>query len=304
MAHASIPSKYWYFAFDTAIYLINRMPSPVLNNVSHFQCLFQKNSNQLNLKTFGCLCFSYLHPYNRHKVQYRSSPCLFLGYGNAHVGYRCLDLQTKWVYIARHVKFNENNFPCVANVPTFLDISTMQKDFAPSLHFPLPTITSTPGPSIQSPTSPSMSALQKAPIIQILCSPVDSSNSTTPTNHSHHPTLTQTLVSPTSPTTPSPSPIFPLQQFLRPPLSMNLAHRHLMLVVLTLLLILITHLDLLLGLTLEAWVLPHQSSQLLSTTHHHLSLLLPLKQLNPHHLLVRINHLNGVQPCPKKLMHS
>ena len=33
LAHSSLPLRYWDEAFLTACYLINRMPSPVLNNL-------------------------------------------------------------------------------------------------------------------------------------------------------------------------------------------------------------------------------------------------------------------------------
>ncbi|GJU85793.1 putative RNA-directed DNA polymerase [Tanacetum coccineum] len=44
-------------------------------------------------------------------MDFRSLPCLFLGYSPAHHGYRCLDLNTNRLYIARHVRFHEQYFP-------------------------------------------------------------------------------------------------------------------------------------------------------------------------------------------------
>jgi len=60
--------------------------------------------------TFGCLCFPLLCPYNDHELDFCSSPCVFLGYNNSHLGYRCLDLSSNHLYIARHVRFHENIF--------------------------------------------------------------------------------------------------------------------------------------------------------------------------------------------------
>ncbi|POO00746.1 hypothetical protein TorRG33x02_033770, partial [Trema orientale] len=49
-------------------------------------------------------------PYNSHKLAFRSSKCLFLGYSSAHKGYMCLH-PTGRVYISHNVVFNELDFP-------------------------------------------------------------------------------------------------------------------------------------------------------------------------------------------------
>lgn len=70
------------------------------------------------MPTFGCLCYPYLRLYNKHKMSYYSSPCLFLGYPASYRGYRCIDLNTKKIFICKHVRFDEGVFP--------LAISSMQ----------------------------------------------------------------------------------------------------------------------------------------------------------------------------------
>jgi len=49
--------------------------------------------------------------YHTHKLDFRSSPCVFLGYSAFHLGYRCLDLESHRIYVSRHVRFHENVFP-------------------------------------------------------------------------------------------------------------------------------------------------------------------------------------------------
>ncbi|GJX92095.1 retrovirus-related pol polyprotein from transposon TNT 1-94 [Tanacetum coccineum] len=44
-------------------------------------------------------------------MDFHSTPCVFLGYSPSHHGYRCLDISTERLYIARHVHFNEAKFP-------------------------------------------------------------------------------------------------------------------------------------------------------------------------------------------------
>ena len=54
---ASIPLQFWLVACQTIIYLINRMPIPLLDNKSPFQTLFHTSPYYLELKIFGCLCY-------------------------------------------------------------------------------------------------------------------------------------------------------------------------------------------------------------------------------------------------------
>ncbi|KAL5537784.1 hypothetical protein UlMin_045380 [Ulmus minor] len=111
LAHASMPLKYWFYAFQAAIYLINRMPTRVLQYVSPYSILFHKNPDYMLMKVFGCLCYPFIRPYNSHKLQFRSVKCLFVGYSPQHKGYMCLDYTSGRVYVTRHVIFDENNFP-------------------------------------------------------------------------------------------------------------------------------------------------------------------------------------------------
>ncbi|KAD5508938.1 hypothetical protein E3N88_16641 [Mikania micrantha] len=126
LAHSNTPQRFWDFAFETAVYLINRMPSRTNSNKSPFECLFHRPPDYSFLRVFGCECFPYLRPYNPHKMDFRSTSCVFLGYSLIHHGYRCLDLQTDRIYIARHVRFNEHIFPF--NPP---DTATLPADSSP-----------------------------------------------------------------------------------------------------------------------------------------------------------------------------
>ncbi|GMI72814.1 hypothetical protein HRI_000950700 [Hibiscus trionum] len=110
MAQSSVPFKYWSDSFYTAIFLINRMPSKVLGGVTPFEKNFKKKPDLNFLKVYGCQCFPLTRPYNSHKLEYRSKPCVFLGYCANQHGYKCLSKDGR-VYVSRHVKFNENFFP-------------------------------------------------------------------------------------------------------------------------------------------------------------------------------------------------
>ena len=97
------PLKFWCYVFETFVYLINRMPTLVINYKSPFECLFRSTIDYSFLRTFRCLYIPFLHPYNAHKLDFCSSPCVFLGYNTSHLGYCCLDLSSYHIYMARHV---------------------------------------------------------------------------------------------------------------------------------------------------------------------------------------------------------
>ena len=108
LAWASMPSKFWEQAFETVVYLINRLPTPVLKNRSPYQALYHQKPD---LTHFGSECFPYTCPYNNHKPELRSKSCIVLGYSLSHKGYKCFHLETGRTFISRHVIFNELSFP-------------------------------------------------------------------------------------------------------------------------------------------------------------------------------------------------
>ncbi|MFA1236629.1 integrase catalytic domain-containing protein, partial [Klebsiella pneumoniae] len=52
-----IPKNFWAEAVLSSVYLINRMPSKKLHDISPFQKLFNIEPNYDRLKVFGCKCF-------------------------------------------------------------------------------------------------------------------------------------------------------------------------------------------------------------------------------------------------------
>ncbi|KAE8700736.1 4-coumarate--CoA ligase [Hibiscus syriacus] len=85
----------------------------LLGGISPFEKMYGKKHDYQFLQVFGCQCFPCLRPFDRHKFDFRSKPCVFLGYSQQHHGYQFLD-ESGRVYISRHVVFNENVFPCVS----------------------------------------------------------------------------------------------------------------------------------------------------------------------------------------------
>jgi len=79
LLQASVPSRFWAEALSTAVFLINRLPSVVIDFDSPFFRLFKTQPDYSDLHTFGCACFVHLPPFERHKLRAQSIQCAFVG---------------------------------------------------------------------------------------------------------------------------------------------------------------------------------------------------------------------------------
>ncbi|GJU98562.1 ribonuclease H-like domain-containing protein [Tanacetum coccineum] len=86
-----IPPSYWVEALNMTAHLLNILPSTAINNEIPFTKLYNQTPTYEHLRVFGCLCYPYVDV--AHKLEPRSTPCIFLGYPANHRGYRCLDLK-------------------------------------------------------------------------------------------------------------------------------------------------------------------------------------------------------------------
>jgi histone deacetylase 1/2 len=135
LAQAQMPLRFWDEAFNTACYLINRMPSRTINNDTPIHKLFKTQPDYSLLKVFGCACWPNLRAYNDKKLSFRTKQCVFLGYSSSHKGYKCFDRSTGRIYLSRDVVFDESLFP-------FSHISNSEEQTPQNSHHPtiLPTL--------------------------------------------------------------------------------------------------------------------------------------------------------------------
>ncbi|KAG8475410.1 hypothetical protein CXB51_032233 [Gossypium anomalum] len=105
----------------TAVHLINRLPTSILDGKTPFQCLFGLELTYDHLRVFGCCCFPYLHPFGKHKLEFRSQPSTFLGYSLRHKGYFCLTPDGKYVPVVRPLIPTEVQLDPVSGVEVSVD---------------------------------------------------------------------------------------------------------------------------------------------------------------------------------------
>ncbi|KAI3516852.1 hypothetical protein L1887_15941 [Cichorium endivia] len=174
LAQSSLPQMFWEHAFKTATYLHNRTITPLLSYESPYQKLYQNIPDYEFLKTFGCLCYPYLRPYNQHKIDFRSKPCVFLGYSAYHKGYICYHPPTSKIYISRHVIFDEDTFP-------FHSLQTETNKSQPIPPTNSPTVIATLHSPPIIPSAPSENTTQISPINSPCITPPQSPNNFSPT---------------------------------------------------------------------------------------------------------------------------
>ncbi|CAH9124860.1 unnamed protein product, partial [Cuscuta epithymum] len=107
---SGLPIDFWGECILTAVYIINRLPSPIISNKSPYEMLFGKEPNYEHLRVFGCLVYAHNNK-RKDKFSERGSPCVFLGYPYGQKAYRVFDLQKQSIFSSRDVTFFESEFP-------------------------------------------------------------------------------------------------------------------------------------------------------------------------------------------------
>ncbi|KAJ9542436.1 hypothetical protein OSB04_028942 [Centaurea solstitialis] len=89
--NTKLPPSFWLDAFSSAVYIINRLPTPILDGKSPFEILYLQPPNYNIFRAFGCHAFPYLRDDLEHKLALRRIPCIFIDYSPIYKGYRCLN---------------------------------------------------------------------------------------------------------------------------------------------------------------------------------------------------------------------
>jgi hypothetical protein len=91
------------------------LPKLYINNNTHVHRLLETKPDYFSLRVFRCACWPNLCPYNKRKLAFRSTWCVFLGYSTRHK--------------------EGNVLRCLKGVSIFLAMLRLTRLFFPSNHF-------------------------------------------------------------------------------------------------------------------------------------------------------------------------
>ena len=184
---ASLPRHLWLEAFSTTVFLVNRLPTPVLSRRSPYEALFGTRPDYTLLRIFGCSCYPFLGDYGHDKLTPKTRRCIFIGYSIIHKGYRCFDSSSGRIFISWHVVFNENEFPY--GLPSTIPVVVSPSITPPRLPLAVafePALLSHSSSAIASAaasqvelTSPTTQSSSPAAILPVTASPVELPSPTT-----------------------------------------------------------------------------------------------------------------------------
>lgn len=105
---AKMEKSFWEEAVLTATYILNRTQSCLDKNKTPYELWLEKRPNVMNMRIFGCICYSRVPDALRSKLDNKGKKCRLVGY--TENGYRLWDLENKKLIHSRNVIFNEMNF--------------------------------------------------------------------------------------------------------------------------------------------------------------------------------------------------
>ena len=114
MAHCALhfkglQNKFWGLVVSCAAYIVNRIPTKALTNITHEEAWSGKKPHIDYFKELGCISLAHIPNEKRKKLEPKSHKCLFMGYSEESKAYRLYDLTTNKVFVSRDVKFGEHS---------------------------------------------------------------------------------------------------------------------------------------------------------------------------------------------------
>jgi hypothetical protein len=102
---------YWVHALHQATCLQNRTALP--GRPTPYQNEYGKKPDISHIRIFGCEALAYVEKEKRHKLDFKTERCIYLGMSSRHSPdtHKLLKLSNNEVIYRRNVSFNERCFP-------------------------------------------------------------------------------------------------------------------------------------------------------------------------------------------------
>lgn len=147
---SGLSKNHWGDAMLFAAYLINRLPSSVINWKTPFELLYGRAPDLTSVHSFGCLCYYKIPGANRGKLDPRGSKEVYLGNSTTQKGFKVLDIESNKIHVTRDAIFFDTCFPLAKSQPT----QNTQPVLSPENSSLLPTEALQLYSSSESPTEP------------------------------------------------------------------------------------------------------------------------------------------------------
>lgn len=105
-----IPIMFWGDCILTTTYIINRLPSKFLHDISPNEKFHKIAPSLSHMRTLRCLCYG-TYPNPTDKFSLRAIIAVFMGYSPVQKGYRLYSLQSHTFFVSRDIHFREHIFP-------------------------------------------------------------------------------------------------------------------------------------------------------------------------------------------------
>jgi len=111
---AQVSTRFWPKVVATSAYLLDRLPSQILNRRTPLQILATQTNippvQMLPPRVFGCSVFVHIPKANITKFDPCAEKCVFVGYAAHQKGYRCYNPITHCVYVTMDCDFLESEY--------------------------------------------------------------------------------------------------------------------------------------------------------------------------------------------------
>jgi hypothetical protein len=119
---AGLGKEHWAELMNTAVYLINRMPTSSLGGDTPYHDLFGKHADLSHLRSIGCRAYAHVYDHERKKLDDKAWRGILLGYDDSSPSYRIYDPDLGKVRRTVHVTFDEDIFPAKQGQATEAEI--------------------------------------------------------------------------------------------------------------------------------------------------------------------------------------